>query len=150
MGNGFPVSGVVLRKDIPVQPAMLPGSTYAGNPLSAAAIVGTLETMATMDMEAATDRIGRAVQGRLGDITGEGFSLRGAGALWVYHFAQPAQAQAVAQAAYERGVFLSQAGPLVRLLPAATIEEQHLHEALEVVAEEVERQARQQPSAATG
>lgn len=139
MGNGFPVSAVVARKELVPQPAMLPGSTYAGNPLASAAIVGTLEVMAGMDMEEATGRIGRAVQGRLAGLSGDGFSLRGEGALWVFHFADPAQAQATALGAYGRGVFVSQAGPLVRLLPAATIAPENLATALDVVADEVER-----------
>ncbi len=43
MGNGFPVSGVIARRDIAITPAMLPGSTFSGNPLAAAAVVATLK-----------------------------------------------------------------------------------------------------------
>ncbi len=139
MGNGFPVSGVIMDRRYPIQPTMLPGSTYAGNPLATAAVVGTMDTLAGMDIEDKTARIEQAVKARMGELSAEGFIMRGCGALWVFHFSQPEQAYEVAMAAYKRGVFVSQAGSLIRLMPAATIEPDNLSTALNVVAEEIER-----------
>ena len=50
IGNGFPVSGVVVPQEFQIQPAMLPGSTYSGNPLACCAVLNTLRQMQSMNL----------------------------------------------------------------------------------------------------
>src|SRR5439155_1457275 len=57
MGNGFPVSGVVVDRRHPIAGSMLPGSTFAGNPLAASAVLATLREMRAHDMPAKVHRI---------------------------------------------------------------------------------------------
>ena len=48
MGNGFPVSAVVVRESYPIEGAMLPNSTYSDNALAASAVVATLQEMSRL------------------------------------------------------------------------------------------------------
>lgn len=127
MANAFPASAVVARRDIHCTPAMLPGSTYAGNPLAAAAIAATLQALSLIDAPALVGAIARTVQGFLADIPG--VVLRGRGALWMIEMRSPPQARQIAEALYERGVFISYTGNYLRLLPSATIEPKNLTKA---------------------
>ena len=83
MGNGFPVSGVIIDKHHDVTPAMLPGSTYAGNPLTASAVIGTLRAMRAMPIEDMVADIERKITSTFSGLQDAGFALRGKGALWI-------------------------------------------------------------------
>ena len=131
MANAFPASAVVARRDIRCTPAMLPGSTYAGNPLAATAISATLRALSLLDMTALVGAIGRTVQGSLSDIPG--VVLRGRGALWMIEMASPQQARQLAETLYARGVFISYTGKYLRVLPSATIEPDNLTHACQLL-----------------
>ncbi|MBD3249276.1 aminotransferase class III-fold pyridoxal phosphate-dependent enzyme [Candidatus Woesearchaeota archaeon] len=131
MGNGFTVSGLVMKKDHEVEPVMLPGSTYAGNPLAASAVYGTLSIMKKMDMTMKTgmiaDTIKRYFQAQ------DNFILRGKGALWTLTFEEKQKAEEIARKAYENGVFLSQTGSFIRIMPMVTYSKDNLEKALSVI-----------------
>lgn len=131
MANSFPASAVVVRRDIPCMPAMLPGSTYAGNPLAAVAISATLQALSLIDMSAKVGAISQTVQHYLSDIPG--VVLRGRGALWMIETSTPLQARQLAETLYGRGVFISYTGKYLRLLPSATIEADHLSRACQLL-----------------
>ena len=131
LANAFPASAVVARRDIRCTPAMLPGSTYAGNPLAATAISATLRALSQTDVSALVGEISRIVQGSLSDIPG--VVLRGRGALWMIEMASPQQARQLAETLYERGVFISYTGKYLRLLPSATIEPENLTRACQLL-----------------
>lgn len=131
MANAFPASAVVARRDIRCLPAMLPGSTYAGNPLAATAISATLRAFSLMDMPAMVGAISHTVQRYLSDIPGA--VLRGRGALWMIETSSPLQARQLAETLYVRGVFISYTGKYLRLLPSATIEAEHLSRACQLL-----------------
>jgi acetylornithine/succinyldiaminopimelate/putrescine aminotransferase len=135
MGNGFPVSAIAVRDDLgPSTPAMLPGSTFSDHPLAAAAVVGTLDAMEAMAMEAAVARIERTVVERLGGREDAGLRLRGRGALHALELAPGVSLPAVLDAVDRSGVLVSAQGRCIRLLPAATIGEDLLGEACERIA----------------
>jgi acetylornithine/succinyldiaminopimelate/putrescine aminotransferase len=83
MGNGFPVSGVVVDRGIPIRAAMLPGSTYAGNALAAAAVLASLRQIRAGDLSREVARIEEAIVRVLGPVRDAGIALRGQGAIWI-------------------------------------------------------------------
>jgi adenosylmethionine-8-amino-7-oxononanoate aminotransferase len=114
---------------------MLPGSTYAGNPLAAAAIVATLEEM---DRVAPLERVAaiqRTITDALAPLAARGMKARGRGAMWIVELPPEVDAQRVALRLYERGVFASYTGRILRLLPAVTIVPDHLSTACRIVEE---------------
>lgn len=133
MGNGFPVSGVVTRRNFKIEPRMLPGSTYAGNALAAAAVIGTLSTLRTLEIEQLSKNIESKIREAVGRIESELFTLRGRGLLWIFEFKEASLAEQFASDVYSKGVFIGHAGPLARLMPAATIEQDNLDIALGII-----------------
>ncbi|HJP03280.1 MAG TPA: aminotransferase class III-fold pyridoxal phosphate-dependent enzyme [Planctomycetota bacterium] len=135
MGNGFPVAGVVadLRHELP--PAALPGSTFAGNPLAAAAVVATLAEMETCDLPAMVASIEATVQGDLADLGGVGVTLRGRGALWILELPDAQRVERIMARLLRGRVIASPTARFLRLMPPATITAEHLHEACAVVRE---------------
>lgn len=131
LANAFPASAVVARRDVRCTPAMLPGSTYAGNPLAATAISATLRALSLTDVSALVGEISRIVQASLSDIPG--VVLRGRGALWMIEMASLEQARQLAETLYTSGVFISYTGKYLRLLPSATIAPENLTKACQLL-----------------
>jgi len=122
MGNGFPVSSVAIRDDIGVPPAALPGSTFSGNPLACAAVVGTLETMRELPMSRMVEDIERVVRSAFDKPQSTGVTLRGRGALWALELDQRIPMEDVLSDIQKSGMLVSSYGRHIRLLPAATID----------------------------
>lgn len=133
MGNGFPVSGVVTDRRLAIEARMLPGSTYAGNPLAASAVVATLREMRTARLQEKVRSIEQTVTTILSDLQEVGITLRGKGALWVLELPPSVRVPKVVAHIIEGGVIVSPTGPYIRLVPAATIQPAHLTKACEVV-----------------
>lgn len=136
LGNGFPISAVMAKKAIPCQPAMLPGSTFAGNPLGAAVAAAVLDEFAANPPTDQVANIEKTVMAILGDC--DGVQLRGLGALWVIELRGSEMAQQTAECIYRRGVLVGQAGAYLRLLPPVCISQNHLFEACTTIRECVE------------
>jgi acetylornithine/succinyldiaminopimelate/putrescine aminotransferase len=135
LGNGFPVSSVVVNRDYSVLPRMLPGSTYAGNPLAAAAVVATLaelERTGPFEKVAAIEKIIATAVSPLAQL---GVMPRGRGAMWILELPPEADTQGIAAKLCSRGTFVSYAGRILRLLPAVTIVPAHLSAACDIVQE---------------
>ena len=147
MGNGFPVAGVVVNKQHRIKAFMLPGSTFAGNPLASAAIASTLRQMATMDLAEVVGRIEKTILRGLDRVREVGAVVRGKGALWIVEIPPPHDAKKIAASISQRDVFLNATGPDIRLLPAATIEPSNLEHACAVIADEVISACRRLPEA---
>jgi acetylornithine/succinyldiaminopimelate/putrescine aminotransferase len=139
MGNGFPVSGVVADKRFPLRREMLPGSTYASNPLAAAAVVATLRQFPSLDLAARVARIDQTICDGLGSMRTIGAALRGKGALWVLELPPGPSIEDIVVRIYQRGVTVSYTGRQIRVLPAATISLDNLARACSVVRDEVFR-----------
>jgi acetylornithine/succinyldiaminopimelate/putrescine aminotransferase len=144
MGNGFPVSGVVVTRQHPIESRMLPHSTYSGNPLAAAAVLATLRQIQSLDLPKKVAGIEKTFTEGLDGLQTLGIALRGKGALWIIELPPRLPAGAgdkIVENIYRRGVAVGHAGrggaSLIRLLPAATIAPIHLAQACAVVKEEV-------------
>ena len=132
LGNGFPISAAVADQKISVTSKMLPSSTYAGNPLAAAAASATLQQMAEMDMTVKVAEIERIVSAELAPLDGQ-LAVRGRGALWVLEVAPPVSVVNIANRIFRSGVLVSPTSRFIRLLPAATISRDRLSEACGIV-----------------
>lgn len=133
MGNGFPVSAVLMRRGMKVDSRMLPYSTYAENALAASAVVGTLSEMKRLPMV----QMAKAVEERLLLHTSRSapasFATTIFGAMCIMDVREPSLAEQIAERSYENGVFISQTGSILRLLPPLTIEPHLLEQALDVL-----------------
>jgi acetylornithine/succinyldiaminopimelate/putrescine aminotransferase len=134
IGNGFPVSGVVANRRYALRPEMLPGSTYAGNPLACAAVTATLERLRAIDVVSRVAKIAQTIERHLGPLRSDMLKLRGNGALWMAELGTAQQAEDAALAIYQAGVCVGIAGRFIRLLPAATIEPANLEHGCAVIA----------------
>lgn len=133
MGNGFPVSGILLSKKYALRPSMLPNSTFSGNSLAAAAVCATLREMRRRDMTKAINDIEQTVMENLKHVERYGIPLRGRGALWVLEFPSTTDTSRVAGALLRNGVIVSPARHYIRLLPPATVEKEHLVHACSII-----------------
>jgi acetylornithine/succinyldiaminopimelate/putrescine aminotransferase len=133
LGNGFPVSGVVVDGRYPIVKSMLPGSTFAGNPLAAAVVVATLSLMRDLELPGRVAAIHRTVRGALGGLGALGAPLRGEGALWILELPAEVDAEALVVEICRAGVAVGYTGRQLRLPPAATIEADSLARACRVV-----------------
>lgn len=139
MGNGFPVSGVVVDRRYPIRREMLPGSTYAGNALACAAVSGTLKQIRTMDLPERVARIEERIVAGLGGLKEIGVTIRGKGALWVIELPPGVDVESTVAGIYGAGVCVGYAGRQIRILPAATVEISNLTRACSVIADELVR-----------
>jgi acetylornithine/succinyldiaminopimelate/putrescine aminotransferase len=135
IGNGFPVSAVAVDRRYALSPKMLPGSTYAGNPLAAAAVVGTLEALGRADPLHKVRVIERVISDAISPLAGLGVAVRGRGAMWIIELPPESQTEQIAMKLYAHGVFVSYAGRILRLLPALTISPARLSAACEIVSQ---------------
>jgi acetylornithine aminotransferase len=122
LGGGLPI-GAMISLDHPVTPEFRPGlhgSTFGGNPISAAAALAVLDTIAGEDLF--TNATERGAQFRRGLEPAEGvIEVRGAGLLLGVVLADPI-ARAVEAAARDAGVLVNAAAPdVIRLAPALNI-----------------------------
>jgi acetylornithine/succinyldiaminopimelate/putrescine aminotransferase len=132
MGNGFPVSGVVVDRRHRIDQRMLPGSTFAGNPLAAAAVLATLSEMESHDIPEKVATIQETILTSLKDLD-DSVAMRGKGALWVLEFPTSAQARDVTARIFRAQVLVSPTANFIRLLPAATISVDHLRAACDAI-----------------
>ena len=137
LGSGFPIAGVVAPRRHPPTAAMLPGSTFAGNPLACAALVATLEELGRRDLRAVVAAIEQTIVTILGPLQGGGVALRGKGALWVLELPAATDTLAVVTPIYRQGVCVGYTGRQIRILPAATIAPDRLAQACVIVRDAV-------------
>jgi acetylornithine/succinyldiaminopimelate/putrescine aminotransferase len=137
MGNGFPVSAVLMRRGLEIKPQMLPYSTYAENALAAAAVVGTLREIERLPVQDMANAIGERITAHLNACAPESFVLTIFGAMCIINTGNGMVAQRIADTCYDNGVLISQAGPILRLLPPVTIEQDQLEFALSVMDEAI-------------
>jgi 4-aminobutyrate aminotransferase / (S)-3-amino-2-methylpropionate transaminase / 5-aminovalerate transaminase len=147
MAGGLPLSAVTGRADImdSVHVGGL-GGTYGGNPVACAAALGAIETMRSQDLNAAAQRLGETMLGRLRDLQGRipciG-DVRGRGAMVAVELVVPgttepdatATAQ-VAAACRAEGVLVLTAGTygnVLRLLPPLVMPDHLLTEGLDII-----------------
>ena len=137
MGNGFPVSGVVLNKRISIESRMLPGSTFAGNPLATAAVAATLNTMRSMPLARMVAAIEQVITAKLCPLREVGVAVRGRGAMWILELPIGQDVREIVARCYGRGVLVGATGRQIRVLPAATIDRANLELACSIIGEQI-------------
>jgi acetylornithine/succinyldiaminopimelate/putrescine aminotransferase len=133
LGNGFPVSGVIVDRKYRIGKEMLPGSTFSGNPLAAAAVVSTLQQARALDLPARVARIEHVIATELAPVEDRGIALRGLGALWTLDVPQALDLDEIVVGLFRSGVAVGYAGRILRVLPAATIELEHLRKGCSLI-----------------
>jgi 4-aminobutyrate aminotransferase-like enzyme len=139
MANGFPAAGLLLRPGIeyhPKDPRL--SSTFSGNPLACAAVIGTIREMERIGVEGRVAAI-EAAFGRLAVPPGAEVRLRGAACFVDLH--RPLVAAAVAQHLFAHGVLVLQRGTTVGFWPPATIPDATLAEVVELASARLEEVA---------
>jgi 4-aminobutyrate aminotransferase len=126
LASGMPLGAMLARRRLMTWPAGSHGSTCGGNPVCIAAALATIELLEG-GLLASTVRVGehlkRTLQGRL-----EGISIveevRGLGLMIGVEMRTADQADAVAQACYQRGLLVLECGEkAIRLSPPLTLNE---------------------------
>jgi len=147
IAGGLPLAGVTGRADMmdSVHVGGL-GGTYGGNPVSCAAALGAIATMAEQDLAGAARRIEAVMMARLRGLQ-ERYpaigDVRGRGAMIAVELVRPGTdepdpglTQALAKACHADGVVVLTAGTysnVLRFLPPLVMPEHLLVEALEVI-----------------
>ncbi|MGV8932435.1 MAG: aminotransferase class III-fold pyridoxal phosphate-dependent enzyme [Luteimonas sp.] len=134
IGNGFPVSTVAVLEHIDILPAALPGSTFAGNSLAAAAVAATLRVMQRLPMPALVANIESVMQEELQSCRLAGIGMRGRGALWALELGPHVEMGPLLQDIRECGVLVTSQKRFIRLLPAANIDAQLLRNGCQHIA----------------
>jgi len=148
LAGGLPI-GAMVRLDHQAVPAFSPGmhgSTFGGNPISAAAALAVLDTIDAEDLLA---KVGdRGSQLRAGMVTTDGVTeVRGEGLLLGVVLDAPI-AKGVEAAARQRGALVNAATPtVIRLAPPLVISESQVDQAIAIMAEAISA-ARSEASAA--
>ena len=139
LGGGLPI-GAMIRLGHPTTPEFSPGahgSTFGGNPISAAAALAVLDTIVAEDLF--TNATERGAQFRAGLAPVEGVAeVRGAGLLLGIVLADPF-AKAVEAAARDAGVLVNAAAPdVIRMAPPLNITPDEVAHGIEILALAIE------------
>ncbi|MFC0529374.1 4-aminobutyrate--2-oxoglutarate transaminase [Phytohabitans kaempferiae] len=151
LGGGMPIAAVTgSARIMDAVPAGGLGGTFAGNPVSCAAALATLEVIEREGLVERAREIEALALPRLRALAGPDSSVgeaRGRGAMLAMEFVRPGShtpdpeaARAVAAACHRQGVLVLVCGTygnVVRLLPPLVIESHLLDEALSVIEEAV-------------
>ncbi|MBT2186026.1 4-aminobutyrate--2-oxoglutarate transaminase [Sphingobium nicotianae] len=163
LAGGFPLSAVTGRADLmDAAHAGGLGGTYAGNPLAIAAANAVLDVIEDEDLCGRAAEIGAKITSRLEEIARrQGMEMigeiRGPGAMVAFELVTDRTSRApaaeltsaVVAEAERRGLILLSCGTrfnVIRLLPALTIPDEHLSEALDILEASLEVVANKTPS----
>lgn len=150
IGGGLPLAGVTGRADVldAVHPGGL-GGTFGGNPVSCAAALAVLATVAGPSFQRRADALGETIRRRLDDLAGRMACIgevRGLGPMLAIELVEdeetrepaPRLAAATVDAARERGLVLLTCGlyaNVIRILVPLVVEDDDLERGLEILAE---------------
>lgn len=137
IGNGFPVAGTVVHRRFDISASMLPGSTFAGSALAAAAVVGTLRYAATLGVPEKVAAIDATIRRTLEPLASRGVAVRGRGALWILEIPPAVDFESLVNDIFLAGVAVGATGRLIRIIPAATIDPSILEAACGVIRDAV-------------
>ncbi|MAP64140.1 MAG: 4-aminobutyrate--2-oxoglutarate transaminase [Microbacterium sp.] len=151
IAGGLPLAAVTGRAEI-MDASHLGGlgGTYGGNPIACAAALAAIESFEQEDMARRADHIGGVLRGRLEAIQARDPRLgdiRGCGAMMAAEFVDPetgspdaALATTVAKACIAEGVIVLTCGTygnVMRFLPPLSIGDDLLHEAMDILDQEL-------------
>jgi 4-aminobutyrate aminotransferase len=148
IASGMPIGAFIARDSVMTWPAGAHGSTFAGNPICAAAGSATMELIEGGLMENAS-RMGARLRAGIERIAAEHTSvrdIRGVGLMLGVEFASHEAANAVEQEAFERGLLVLECGEAtIRLCPPLIVDDAAVDTAVRLFSEAIAAAAR--PSA---
>lgn len=128
MGNGFPVGGVLIQKEIEPWYGML-GTTFGGNHLACAAAIAVLDVMQSENLVENAAKVGNYIMEQLVAIEGD-FEVRGKGLMIGIECKFPIQ-EIRNRLLFDYGIFTGISGQnIIRLLPPLSLTVQEANEFL--------------------
>jgi 4-aminobutyrate aminotransferase len=144
IASGMPLGAFIARDSVMTWPAGAHGSTFAGNPVCAAAGKATMDLIEGGLMENAA-RMGARLRAGLEQVASQHESvrdIRGVGLMLGVEFATHQAANAVELAAFERGLLLLECGEAtIRLCPPLIVDEAAVDTAIRLFGEAIEAAA---------
>ena len=138
IASGMPIGAFIARESVWTWPPGAHGSTFAGNPICAAAGLATLDLIEGGLRENA-GRMGerlRAGLERVATESGRVRDIRGVGLMLGVEFGSHDEANAVQQAAFERGLLVLECGEAsLRFSPPLIVDELSIDRALQLFAD---------------
>jgi 4-aminobutyrate aminotransferase len=148
IASGMPIGGIIARESIWTWPAGAHGSTFAGNPVCAAAALATIDLLEGGLIENAATLGPRLRAGLERAAGGHGHvrDIRGIGLMQAVELASHEAANAVEQEAFERGLLVLECGEAtLRLCPPLMIDEAAVDTAASIFGEALAGAARPEP-----
>ena len=145
IASGMPLGAFIARDSVMTWSAGAHGSTFAGNPICAAAGKATMELIEGGLMENAARMGARLRSGieRVASQHGGVRDIRGVGLMLGVEFATHEAANAVEQRAFERGLLVLECGEAtIRLCPPLIVDEEAVDTAIRLFGEAVDAAAR--------
>ena len=140
IASGMPLGAFIARDSIMTWPAGAHGSTFAGNPVCAAAGKATMDLIEGGLMENAA-RMGARLRSGLEQVASEHDGvrdIRGVGLMLGVEFASHQAANAVELAAFERGLLLLECGEAtIRICPPLIVDEAAVDAAIRLFGEAI-------------
>jgi 4-aminobutyrate aminotransferase len=144
IASGMPLGAFIARDSVMTWPAGAHGSTFAGNPVCAAAGKATMDLIEGGLMENAA-RMGARLRAGLEQVASqhEGVrDIRGVGLMLGVEFASHQAANAVELAAFERGLLLLECGEAtIRLCPPLIVDEAAIDTGIRIFGEAIDAAA---------
>ena len=142
LGGGLPLAAITARAEIMDAPEKGGlGGTFGGNPLSCAAAIAVLDTVASAEFRERTERLGQTLRARLEELAGRHpivAEVRGLGPMLAMELGDREQAFATTQAARERGLILLSCGydgNVIRVLVPHVVADDELERGLAILDE---------------
>jgi len=144
IASGMPLGAFIARDSVMTWPAGAHGSTFAGNPICAAAGKATMDLIEGGLMENAA-RMGARLRSGIEKVSAEHGGvrdIRGEGLMLGIEFASHAAANAVELACFERGLLVLECGEAtIRLCPPLIVDEEAVDTAVRLFAEAIDAAA---------
>jgi 4-aminobutyrate aminotransferase len=136
IASGMPIGAFIARESLWTWPKGAHGSTFAGNPVCAAAGLATLDLIEEGLMANAVE-MGDRLQAGLDGVADESVrDVRGVGLMLAVEFWSHGSAEAVQQAAFERGLLTLECGEAsLRFSPPLTVDEEAVDRAIAIFAD---------------
>ena len=145
IASGMPLGAFIARDSVMTWEAGAHGSTFAGNPICAAAGSATMQLIEGGLMENAT-RMGARLRAGIERVASEHAGvrdIRGMGLMLGIEFASHPAANAVEQEAFERGLLVLECGEAtIRLCPPLIVDEEAVDTAIRIFGEAIAAAAR--------
>ncbi len=151
IASGMPIGAFIARDSVWTWPPGAHGSTFAGNPVCAAAGLATFDLLAggLIDNSAAMGERLKAGLGRVAEGSPTVVDVRGVGLMVGVEFTTHEEANAVEAAAFERGLLVLECGEsTLRLCPPLMVDEATVDVAVELFGEALAAVVRPRPGMA--